>query len=573
MFTLRTFITAVICGIVILSLIIVGSLFYFRSAAILSEQYEKDITGQLNQINKQVEEKVNLIDSIYPLLMSNITISENLEPTTDIYHLGTTIERKQDIEKQMSYLLYSTYLWNAGFINSVCIFDQADTFYSVFLNNQTNYSYADIKNIYQSISDKTTLQIYTLDESAESIYFARNIYSTYNGSKIATIIIDINQSAWKASYGSNTDENWMIYLHNDQLDIINSDSMLPYAESMDSSTLQSFKENEVQEVMLAGTPFLFAKKTLTTADIYSIVAAPKEHLFENLNKVLADYLLIIALLIAVAFFLTILVSRLITNPIEKMIVSVKKISKGEKAELPKSMYEEFNEFADAFRYMLEQLEHSYRDNYQKKILLKNAELQALKAQMDPHFLFNVLDTIAWKAQMSDEEEIYQMIISLGELLRANTLSKENDFISLKEELSYVRFYIYLQQIRFEDKFTASIQCSPCLEDLKIPCFSIQPLVENAIIHGIEPKTGTGRLSVNIIHSEDMIEISVSDNGVGFREIPDISQIESASGETHTHIGLKNLDKRLELLYGEKSRLKLNSIPDLCTTISFIISVP
>lgn len=568
--TLRTFITTVICGTVILSLIIVGSLFYKRSADVLTQQYEKDIKNQLNQINRQVEEKVNLIDSIYPLLMSNITISENLEPTTAVFHSVTPIERKQNIEKQMSYLLYSTYLWNAGFINSVCIFDREDTFYSVFLNNKTNYSFSDIENIYKEVSDKTVLQIYTLEESRESIYFARNIYSTYNGRKVATIIIDINQSAWKAAYSGSADENWLIYLYNDNLKIINSDELLSLTDRLDGVSVQGFKDDEVHEVALGDTRFLLAKKALTTADIFSVVAAPKEQLFRDLNRILRDYLLVIALLIMASFLLTAVVSQLITAPIQKMIVHVQKISKGEKAELPNSMYREFNEFADAFRYMLEQLDIYYRDNYQKKILLKNSELQALKAQMDPHFLFNVLDTIAWKAQMRDEEEIYQMIISLGELLRANTLSKENDFVMLKEELNYVRFYIYLQQMRFEDKFTASIQADAALNDFKIPCFSIQPLVENAIIHGIEPKAGTGKLVINIISSDDKLEISVSDNGVGFERIPDISKIESASGGGHTHIGLKNLDKRLELLYGKESRLNISSTPNVYTTISFVI---
>lgn len=568
--TLRTFITTVICGTVILSLIIVGSLFYKRSADVLTQQYEKDIKNQLNQINQQVEEKVNLIDSIYPLLMSNITISENLEPTTAVFHSVTPIERKQNIEKQMSYLLYSTYLWNAGFINSVCIFDREDTFYSVFLNNKTNYSFLDIENIYKKVSDKTVLQIYTLEESRESIYFARNIYSTYNGRKVATIIIDINQSAWKAAYSGSADENWLIYLYNDNLKIINSDELLSLTDRLDGVSVQGFKDDEVHEVALGDTRFLLAKKALTTADIFSVVAAPKEQLFRDLNRILRDYLLVIALLIMASFLLTAVVSQLITAPIQKMIVHVQKISKGEKAELPNSMYREFNEFADAFRYMLEQLDIYYRDNYQKKILLKNSELQALKAQMDPHFLFNVLDTIAWKAQMRDEEEIYQMIISLGELLRANTLSKENDFVMLKEELNYVRFYIYLQQMRFEDKFTASIQADAALNDFKIPCFSIQPLVENAIIHGIEPKAGTGKLVINIISSDDKLEISVSDNGVGFERIPDISKIESASGGGHTHIGLKNLDKRLELLYGKESRLNISSTPNVYTTISFVI---
>nr|WP_304971024.1 histidine kinase [uncultured Schaedlerella sp.] len=111
--------------------------------------------------------------------------------------------------------------------------------------------------------------------------------------------------------------------------------------------------------------------------------------------------------------------------------------------------------------------------------------------MNPHFLFNVFNTIAWKTQISDNEEIYQMIISLGELLKKNTLSREKDYVRLAQEIEYVKFYVYLQQMRFEDKISCVFQVPDALMDCMVPTFCIQPLVENAIVHGLEPKDGKG----------------------------------------------------------------------------------
>ena len=99
----------------------------------------------------------------------------------------------------------------------------------------------------------------------------------------------------------------------------------------------------------------------------------------------------------------------------------------------------------------------YQDIYQQKLLIKNAEIRALQSQMDPHFLFNVLNTIAWKAQMIDNEEIYEMVISLGSLMKMNTLSRNHNFTSISKEMEYVRLYVYLQQMRFEDKISCDIQ--------------------------------------------------------------------------------------------------------------------
>ena len=143
----------------------------------------------------------------------------------------------------------------------------------------------------------------------------------------------------------------------------------------------------------------------------------------------------------------------------------------------------------------------------------------------------------------------------------NTISKEKSFIALEQEMRVLRFYIYLQQMRFEDKISCSIQIPPELLDCEIPCFLIQPLVENAIVHGLEPKKGKGTLAIGIFRkSPETMEICIIDNGVGFSEIPDIRSIASSADDSHTHIGLKNLDKRLELLFGEAARLQICSVP-------------
>ena len=108
---------------------------------------------------------------------------------------------------------------------------------------------------------------------------------------------------------------------------------------------------------------------------------------------------------------------------------------------------------------------------------------------------------------------------------------------------------------------------------RIPCFCIQPLVENALTHGLEPKKGKGRLIIQVLETDrHQMEISIIDNGVGFDIIPDVSQITSSDTDSHTHIGLKNLDKRLELLFGSASRLKIESVPNVCTSVSMQIPV-
>lgn len=257
--------------------------------------------------------------------------------------------------------------------------------------------------------------------------------------------------------------------------------------------------------------------------------------------------------VLIALLAAVIISWAITKPIDSMIYQINQISNGEQANLPPMrMYREFHIWADAFNRMLKQLDIYYNDNFQKQLLLKSSEIRALQSQMNPHFLFNVLNTIAWKAQMSGNEEIYQMIISLGEFLKINTLSKNKDYVRLSQEIEYVKFYVYLQQMSFEEKISCIFQIPDSLMSCMIPTFCIQPLVENAIAHGLEPKEGKGKLIVQVI--------------------PEIQNIQPSGQDTHTHVGLRNLDKRLELLFGPDARLRIDSVPEKCTTISFKIPI-
>lgn len=156
-------------------------------------------------------------------------------------------------------------------------------------------------------------------------------------------------------------------------------------------------------------------------------------------------------------------------------------------------------------------------------------------------------------------------------MKMNTLSRNHNFTSISKEMEYVRLYVYLQQMRFEDKISCDIQIPEQALSCRIPCLSIQPLVENAIVHGLEPKKGKGHLIIQIIEGDDqMLEICIIDDGIGFEVIPDIQSIRHSEKDSHTHIGMKNLDKRLKLLYGSDSGIKITSLPNKCTTVSFHI---
>lgn len=559
----------IIIGVVIVTLILSGIFFFYRSADILKNYYDKDILKQFDQINSQIDDRVALIDNLFPLLMSNMTIQENLEPTSEVYQSSTSYERMLTIERQVTSLILSNYLWNQKFINSIFIEDGEGNTKLVSLKNQTG-ALSNILEASQAMSSSPTLQIVTTSNRESSLYFCRNIYSSYTGTHIASILIEVDQNAWEKVYSENLDDHWLVYIFTEDGRLLNKPSQSDYEEDIQSFLADTQIRSIPTQQTLRSTNYEIAAQQLPFSGFTSVIAVPTDFLYQELNDTLAGYIIMFVAMILMALFATAAISGLITAPIKNMITQIKTIATHESHGLvSKGMYSEFHDLSDAFNELLYELDIYYSELYEKQVLLKNAEIKALQAQMDPHFLFNVLDSIAWKASISDNDEIYQMVISLGELMRMNILSKESEMITLEQELTYIRFYLHLQQTRFEGKYCTEIAVDDSLLQHRIPCFSIQPLIENAIIHGLEPKKDGGKVTLTVFEKDNLIHVSVEDNGVGFDTSTNISTMKASSGE-RTHIGLKNLDRRLMLLYGESCRLTIASVPNVSTVISFSI---
>lgn len=569
--TLRAFITLMITFIVALSLLIAGSYFYIRTAGLLTENLKDNITRQLEQVNQGIEDNISLIDTLYPLIMSNPSIRDNLDITPG-QKSPSAYSKRLIIEKQLRYLLISNYLWNQKFLNAAYIVDADNQFYSVGLHQEQTKNPKELLSMISKLPENfTAMEIQSLPDDPHSIYFSRNIFSSYTGKKIATIIIDINQDVFENSYSQNIGQNSNVYLFHHNQTIIGK-VRDPYLEETLIPHLASQKMQEsFEEINLNHEKYFMASRQIGQMELTSVVLAPKKELFAALHQTNNTFLIVFLIILLSTIFFAVCVSHLISRPIRRMSQCVKEIANGNRSkELPTSLYDEFNDFAMTFRQMLHKLDSYYNELYQKQLLLKNAQIKSLQSQMNPHFLFNVLDTVAWKAAMTENEDIYQMIVSLGELLRSNILANEREFIPLEDELKNVKFYIYLQQMRFEDKFDVTFSVESSVLHYLVPQFSVQPLVENAIVHGLEPKKDSGKLCINIIHNPNSLEISVIDNGVGFSKDMKLDNIRSSSEDSHTHIGLNNLNKRLTMLFDESAGLHIDSSPNCYTAVSFQI---
>ncbi len=206
--------------------------------------------------------------------------------------------------------------------------------------------------------------------------------------------------------------------------------------------------------------------------------------------------------------------------------------------------------------------------------LRRAEFELLQAQINPHFLYNTLDAIVWSAESKDEEQVIRMTRSLSDFFRAS-LSKGRDYISIKDEILHVRSYLEIQQIRYQDILSYEISIDDRYLDAMIPKMTLQPVVENAIYHGIKNKRGGGRITISAQDDEKGFVIRIEDNGKGMsperlEKVRD-GLINKAPAENGIY-GLYNVNERIQLHFGKEYGLTIQSEYDKGTVVSVLLPI-
>ena len=227
---------------------------------------------------------------------------------------------------------------------------------------------------------------------------------------------------------------------------------------------------------------------------------------------------------------------------------------------------ELREVTRQFNAMLDQIDQLMADVRRQEETTRQYELQALSSQINPHFLYNTLDTIIWMAEFQDSQRVVQVTKSLATYFRL-ALNQGKDLICLSDEINHVRQYLFIQKQRYGDKLEYEIEESPAFDNLVLPKLVLQPLVENALYHGIKEKEGQGHIRVSVQKQDSGLVIRIEDDGVGFQAASDSSQSQLKRGG----VGLQNVDQRLKLHFGEHYQMKIDSIPSKGTTVEIYIN--
>lgn len=273
-------------------------------------------------------------------------------------------------------------------------------------------------------------------------------------------------------------------------------------------------------------------------------------------------------LIVLEILIAILITRWINRPIGQLRAQFHEIlSTGKRKPLKIKGSTELMQVADNINDVLEKQEALIRDNYHTKILEKNARIQLLQIQINPHFVFNTLDIINWLIYTGKSAQAREMVTILGDMLRYSTCHYES-LVTFEDELTHVRNYLRVQQLRYDDAFRVREDIDPETLRCRIPCLLVQPIVENAVKYGLSKQKSEGMLEISAVLQGGDLYISVFDNGKGISH----EQIDQILSGNSKGIGLRNVNERLQLLYGEDYCMKIESEENYYTRITIHMPV-
>jgi len=408
---------------------------------------------------------------------------------------------------------------------------------------------------------------YILDNKSAKISMFRTVLKLNDYSTKGFMMLSMNLSAVKSVYAGalDTDGSTMMFLDASGVPFFIDPS--PRGDAVITDIL-----DEVPPVILdrpegseiyryGGEKYLVTFTTLTNVDWKVLNIVPLGSFTTNSGFVPMVALIASLLALFLGFFFTTYTSSLLTTPITGLLRSMSRVKNGNFKETVGFKYkDEIGQLGAEYDQMIARINDLIHEVYVLEIEEKIAELKALQAQINPHFLYNTLDTIYWKAVTGDNQDVQDMIHALSKVFRL-ALNVGNEFLQVSQERDFISYYILLQEKRYGSKLKYIMDFDPGIMSHHIPKLILQPFVENAIVHGLETDDKQTTISIKGYEANDRIHFIIQDDGPGMPE-ETLQKIKNPEENTASPekggYGIKNVINRLSLYYGEKYKLDVQS---------------
>ncbi len=413
---------------------------------------------------------------------------------------------------------------------------------------------------------------FDLSSREERYVFAafRRVAGT-DGRETGTILVNVDEKYLEDLYGTAEDRS-NLYIFDKKGNIVSSreKSLLGKNFIGVDNFKRLYGENEYHIIKKLGQDYLLSNYYDPQTGWTIVEEMPCAVILQPLNQALVLLLAIVSGCLLVGTGAACYMSERISKPILKLCRLMDRVKQGDFDVISDIRgYEEVNQLKDSFNEMAAEIKKLLEDIRDNEMQKRKSEMDFLRAQINPHFLYNTLFSIQCMIELKKNDQAVLMMAAFTDLLK-KTLSVDTDFITLKEEFESTEKYLVLQQIRYGDKIHYECEMGAKTEQCLVPALIIQPIVENAIFHGIEAKEEAGLIIVESVVSEGALLITVSDDGVGLDE-KELARMTAQFGEREYQsgrsIGILNVLNRIKINFGEEYGLTVESEPGIGTSVT------
>lgn len=298
--------------------------------------------------------------------------------------------------------------------------------------------------------------------------------------------------------------------------------------------------------------------------------AYQDEILSNRSNIIGFYITIGIIFFIIALVLSVAISSAITGPVKRLESVMEQVRHGRldvQSEIKSR--NEVGRLGEAFNLMITRLNELMRQRERDQEQRRQSELKALQAQINPHFLYNTLDSIIWMAENGNNDEVVEMTAALARLFRSS-ISESRDTVPLMIEIANIQSYLTIQKMRYQETLNYTIDIPATLRDCDVPKLILQPLVENAIYHGIRGKEKGGKITVTAAAEGERLIIKVEDDGIGMTEEQMNGILEKNPDSKGNGIGVRNVNERIKLVFGDEYGLSYSSVSGEGTVVTAVL---
>jgi len=398
------------------------------------------------------------------------------------------------------------------------------------------------------------------------IYLRREMYRFEDQTLLGTMLIDVQPTVFydivkDISY----DAGSIVYILDQEGCIVSGQDTEMTGQPFSDVLLVTDGGESFETVAMDGSRYVFYTGCEIANGWRLVLAVPESYFLSDIQNLQIRMALLLAVTCLLAFGLVVAVGKGITRPITSLSDAMKRFGQGDFEVRCEAVGEdEIAVLTNSFNQMVKDIRTLIDEAYEQEMMQQEIEMKSLQMQINPHFLYNTLDTINWITRMNGVDQIGDLTYSLGNLMRYS-LSKK-DFVTIDEELKNLRDYVEIQNVRYGDRMKVSCEADSELLDTYVPKLLLQPILENAIIHGVEDKIEPALIQIRVYHEAVDLYMVVEDNGVGMSQeaierlldLHPANSMKKTIRRGHTSIGVNNVNRRIQKVFGPSCGLQIQS---------------